>query len=71
MKNNRKRLIIVGSVLLLVVIAVVLCFYQRKKRTFTINIRIPAGAEEGYYYTDEDMVIPITIYNISVRISCY
>ncbi len=52
MKNKKKIILIVSLALVLIAGLIIVYFVNRKKRTFVINIRVPAGAEEGLYYPD-------------------
>lgn len=52
MKNKKKIILIVSLALVLIAGLIIVYFVNRKNRTFVINIRVPAGAEEGLYYPD-------------------
>lgn len=52
MKNKKKIILIVSLSLVLIAGLIIVYFVNRKKRTFVINIRIPAGSEAGIYYLD-------------------
>ncbi len=52
MKNKKKIILIVCLAIIIIAGIIIGFFINRKNRTFVINIRIPAGSEEGIYYLD-------------------
>lgn len=52
MNHKRKIILIISLSIVLLIGIIIICFVKLKNRTFVINIRIPAGSEEGIYYLD-------------------